>query len=326
MLSLILPTYRESENLESLFGALAGVVKPGDEVIVVDDDSPDRTWEKAEQMKPKYPFVRVIRRIGRRGLSSAVIEGMQAAKGDVLGVMDADLQHDPAILRQLVDAIEGGAGLAAASRYMKGGTTGEWAANRKMLSKGGTWLAEILLPVRLSDPMSGYFAMRADLFQKISSKLHPRGFKILLEIASLLPTSTPIAERPLHFRPRLHGESKMKMSVILSFGMQLVHLFFRRLRRAAWPLFILICLIIAALLIPRVVALGAIYLDSGLRNSTAETLKQISAREGWTLSDMSIVAVSDESLRIEHRLHRRGVDTVECFDVAAGGSLTPCAD
>lgn len=324
VLSLILPTFNESKNLESLFESLSQVLKPGDEVIVVDDDSADRTWEKAEQLSSRFPFVRVIRRVGRRGLSSAVIEGFEAAKGDVLAVMDADHQHDPAVLRALADAAGGGASMAIASRYIEGGATGEWASHRKFLSRAGTWFAQVLLPVPVSDPMSGFFALPKSVFQSVHKKLSPRGFKILLEIASLLPRGSEIAEVPLQFRPRLHGESKLSAKVLVSFGVQLVHLLVRRLERIAWPLFIILCLLLAALFIPRAWALRSLA-DAEIRTTVQQRLTEFADKNGWLLSDLDLQSVEGDTARVFHKEHRRGEDRSDCFLISLrSGIAVPC--
>lgn len=324
MLSLVLPTFNESKNLESLFESLSRVLKEGDEVIVVDDDSADRTWERAEQLSSRFPFVRVIRRIGRRGLSSAVIEGFEAAKGDVLAVMDADHQHDPQVLRALADAAGAGASMAIASRYMEGGATGEWASHRKFLSRAGTSFAQILLPVPVSDPMSGFFALPKSVFQSVDKKLSPRGFKILLEIASFLPRGSKIAEVPLQFRPRLHGESKLSTKVLFSFGIQLVSLFFRKLERYGWQLFAILCIIAALIFAPRAWVLRALA-DSEVRTAVQQRMAEFADKNGWLLSDLDLRSIDGDTMRLFHHEHRRGDDQRECFIISIrSGVAAPC--
>ena len=183
--SLIIPTYNESQNIAQIVSILSKILDraiPADyELIVVDDDSPDRTWELACELIPDYPQLQVIRRETERGLSTAVIRGWQAARGEVLGVIDADLQHPPEILLQLWGENEKGAELAVASRNAEGGGVSEWSIVRRFLSRGAQLLGLAILPEvigRLSDPMSGFFLVRRSA---IAGKLlSPVGYKICI--------------------------------------------------------------------------------------------------------------------------------------------------
>lgn len=218
MLSLIFPTYNEADNLPVLLPKVAAVLKGVDfEVIVVDDDSPDRTWEVGRKLSLQYPWLRVIRRVGRRGLSSAVIEGFLAAKGDVLAVADADGQHDLGILPLLAKAVEGGAGIAIGSRYTEGGSVGQWDERRHTMSRIATWMAIRLCRVKVSDPMSGFFAVERRLFEKVLPMLNPKGFKILLDLLIHVPSGTKTEEVPFTFGVREHGESKLSRRVQIEF-------------------------------------------------------------------------------------------------------------
>ena len=231
MISLILPTYKERESLPILIPkieeTLAGV---SHEVIVVDDDSPDRTWEVARELARRHPNVQVIRRVGRRGLSSAVIEGFLAAKGDVFVVMDADGQHDISLILKLAAAVGGknglpseapsGAkegGIAMGSRYMEGGTTGDWKGFRAFISKLGGSLAIWLCRVKVTDPMSGFFAISRGTFEEVLPRLNPKGFKILLDLLVHVPADTAVKELPFSFGERLRGESKFSTHVRLQY-------------------------------------------------------------------------------------------------------------
>lgn len=218
MLSLILPTYNEAENLPELLPKIEEALKDiPHEVIIVDDDSPDGTWRVAQELGLKRDDVHVIRRVGRRGLSSAVIEGFLSAKGDVFAVMDADGQHDMTLLPKLYHAVETGGGIAIGSRYTDGGSVGEWDERRHTLSRIATTLAIKLCKVKVSDPMSGFFAIRRQLFQGIVGNLNPKGFKILLDLLVHVPSSTKVKEIPFTFASRLHGESKLSRRVQLEF-------------------------------------------------------------------------------------------------------------
>ncbi|MFH0770898.1 MAG: glycosyltransferase family 2 protein [Candidatus Peregrinibacteria bacterium] len=218
MLSLILPTYNEAENLPELLPnvekALAGIPF---EVIVVDDDSPDETWKVALALSQDRPFLHVIRRVGRRGLSSAVIEGFLAAKGDTFAVMDADGQHDSGLLRTLADATTSGSDLAVGSRYVSGGSIGEWDERRHLLSRIATRMGQMVCRVKISDPMSGFFALRRSLFESVRSSLNPKGFKILLDLLVHIPKETRVTEHPFTFKGRMHGASKMSRKVQIEF-------------------------------------------------------------------------------------------------------------
>jgi dolichol-phosphate mannosyltransferase len=216
--SVILPTYNESRNLPELVPQLVEFLREiRHEVIVVDDDSPDGTWRVAEELGDRFDEVRLVRRVGRRGLASAVIEGFLAAKGAVLVAADADGQHDFQLLHELLAAVEGGAGLALASRYVPGGSVGAWDERRHALSRLATRLAQRLCRVPVADPMSGFFAVSRPVFAAALPHLNPVGFKILLDLLVHLPPGTIVREIPLRFADRLHGESKLSRLVQLQF-------------------------------------------------------------------------------------------------------------
>jgi len=211
--SLVVPTYNERANILNIVRILSqlldGFIPEGYELIVVDDDSPDRTWEVAASLIPEYPQLRVMRRTSERGLSSAVIRGWQASRGQVLGVIDGDLQHPPQVLTELLSAIEQGADLAVASRHVEGGGVSSWSVVRRFLSRGAQIMGLILLPGvlgRVSDPMSGYFMVRRNCI--IGKKLNPVGYKILIEVLGRGQVRE-IAEVGYVFQERQEGESKV---------------------------------------------------------------------------------------------------------------------
>jgi dolichol-phosphate mannosyltransferase len=217
-LSVILPTYNEAKNLPVLVPKIVDFLRDvRHEVIVVDDNSPDGTWRVAEELGDRFDEVRVVRRVGRRGLASAVIEGFLAAKGAVFIAADADGQHDFRLLTELLAAVEGGADLAIASRYVPGGSVGEWDERRYAMSRLATRLAQRLCRVPVSDPMSGFFAVSRPTFAGALPGLNPVGFKILLDLLVHLPPGTTVREIPLQFGNRLHGESKLSRVVQLQF-------------------------------------------------------------------------------------------------------------
>jgi dolichol-phosphate mannosyltransferase len=220
-LTIVSPTYNEADNLEPLVQELATVLAGSDyEIVVVDDDSPDLTWKRAEELGRCFPQIRSLRRTQNRGLSSAVIEGFDVARGEIVACMDADLQHDPVILPWMLDEMDQGADLVVGSRYVEGGATGEWSWSRWISSWAATKLARILLHANLRDPMSGFFMMRRSDFLQVRDRLDARGFKILLEIVARLQPKK-IVEVPYTFRSRRVGQSKLSSTVILQYLQQL---------------------------------------------------------------------------------------------------------
>ncbi|WP_353258094.1 glycosyltransferase [Prochlorothrix hollandica] len=212
-LSLIVPTYNEGGNVGKLITVLSALLDPvlpqGYELIIVDDDSPDRTWALAQGYLPDYPQLRVMRRQGERGLSSAVIRGWQGAQGEILGVIDGDLQHPPEVLLELLAQVRQGADLAVASRHIDGGGVSDWSLARRILSRGAQLLGLVLLPRavgRVSDPMSGYFLVRRSAIA--ARPLQPLGYKILIEVLGR-GTLDRVAEVPYVFQEREAGDSKV---------------------------------------------------------------------------------------------------------------------
>jgi dolichol-phosphate mannosyltransferase len=310
MLSLILPTYNEAENLPvilpQLQKALASIPH---EIIVVDDNSPDRTWEKAETLKKHYPSLVVIRRVGRRGLSSAVVEGFLAAKGETLAVMDADGQHDSELLPKMIEAIESGSDVVIGSRYLEGGSVGNWNIFRKLLSSSGTIVTRLALRRHVADPLSGFFMMRTSSARPLLTDLHPEGFKILLDLLARLPAQAKVREIPFVFRTRIAGESKLTFSVHLAV---LRTLFPLLLKRFGLGLFLLICLLIALVLLPRVWQLRALYSNSSVRVAAQQALQHTADTHGLLLSQFSIRHIEHDRVTVDIRDYKKGTDTTEC--------------
>lgn len=228
-LTVILPTFNEADNVPIVIGlidkALAGVAW---EVIVVDDNSPDGTTEAARAIAGRDPRVRVIRRIGRRGLSGACVEGILASSAPYVAVMDADLQHDETLLpKMLAEVKTDGTDVVVASRKVDGGTTGDGLSGLRALGSDiANGLAQKLLNVTLQDPMSGFFMVRRDKVEALAPKLSPQGFKILLDLVSSAEGTLKIKEIPFTFRERQHGESKLDTLVTLDyFGLLLAKYF-----------------------------------------------------------------------------------------------------
>lgn len=228
LLSLVIPTYKERDNIENIINILTGLLDaaiPNNyELIVVDDDSPDLTWQVAQSLIYDYPQLRVMRRQDERGLSSAVIRGWQAAKGRVLGVIDGDLQHPPEVLLQLLQKIENGADLALASRHVEGGGVSSWSVVRRFLSRGAQVLGLIILPGvlgKVTDPMSGYFMVRRSAIA--GATMNPVGYKILLEVIGR-GNVREIAEVGYVFRERTEGESKVTWKQYVEYIQHLIRL------------------------------------------------------------------------------------------------------
>jgi dolichol-phosphate mannosyltransferase len=219
--TIVSPTFNERENVDRLAEAAHAVLRESDyELLFVDDDSPDRTWERVEEIGRGNPRVRLLRRMGRRSLSQAVIDGFSDTGSEFLACIDADLQHDPGILRSMLHAISDGCDLVVGSRYVEGGEVKDWVWSRRLQSRVATKLALLLLGIKLSDPMSGFFMMRRRDFLLIREKLSGNGFKILLEVlAALRPAK--ICEIPYRFGPRTAGKSKLSSRVMIAYLYQL---------------------------------------------------------------------------------------------------------
>jgi dolichol-phosphate mannosyltransferase len=210
-LAVVVPTFNERANVELLYerldAVLAGIKW---EVIYVDDDSPDGTAEKVRELAEQDHRVRCLQRIGRRGLSTAVIEGVLASSAPYIAVIDADLQHDEQLLPRMLETLKSGAfDIVVGSRYIDGGSVGDWAEDRAKISKFATRLARLVVTAELSDPMSGFFMIARPAFERTVRHLSGQGFKILLDLFASTPTPYRFKELPYEFGQRLHGESKL---------------------------------------------------------------------------------------------------------------------
>ena len=216
MLSVVVPTYNEAGSLPKLAERLhAALVGRDWELVVVDDGSPDGTADVAAALAPRIP-VHVVRRAGKAGLASAVVAGFDAARGDVLLVMDADLSHPPEVVPALLDAIEHGADLAVGSRYVKGGGVMDWPLKRRAVSRVACLMGNVLVPVR--DATSGFFAVRRTALDGVH--LNAIGFKIGLEVIARAKTKK-IVEVPYTFRDRELGASKFGRREVGQYVVQL---------------------------------------------------------------------------------------------------------
>jgi dolichol-phosphate mannosyltransferase len=220
-LTVVVPCYNERPNVAPMIArldtTLSGIAW---EVVYVDDNSPDGTAAEVRRIAQTDPRVRCIRRIGRRGLASAVIEGALSSSAQFVAVIDGDLQHDETRLPDMLAALSSGQhDLAVGSRHVAGGDTAGLANRwRHVLSDGGIRLAQFILPVPLTDPMSGFFMLPRPLFETLAANLTGQGFKILLDLALSSPAPLRVVEIPCVFHERVAGESKLDALVLMQFA------------------------------------------------------------------------------------------------------------
>lgn len=269
-LSVIVPTYCEAGNVAAMIAALdASLAGIRWEVIFVDDDSPDGTMKVIRSLGESDNRVRAMRRVGRRGLAGAVIEGMLASGADIVAVVDADLQHDEKLLPRMLSDIESGAAdLVIGTRYSQSGEAREgFSTARRLSSELATQLSNLLLRTNVSDPMSGFFMIRRELVDTIAPNLSPGGFKLLLDILASAPAGMRVHEIPYVFRPRRVGKSKLDGLVIADF----VGLLLSKLA-GNWvpPLFFLFALVGTLGLVVHLVALRSAIVVAGATFNTAQ--------------------------------------------------------
>jgi dolichol-phosphate mannosyltransferase len=222
-LSVVIPTFNEVGNVSVLIDRLTHTLQGIEwEIIFVDDDSRDGTYQKLQTIAVGNSRVRVLRRVGRRGLSSACIEGLLASAAPYMAVMDADLQHDENCLPVMFQAVQSeGFDLAVGSRYVEGGSTGDWNPQRVSVSKWATLLSQKILKLKLQDPMSGFFMLRRVVLEDAVYRLSSLGFKILVDLVVSSPKPLRIKEIPFHFGLRVAGESKLDTRVAWDYVMLL---------------------------------------------------------------------------------------------------------
>jgi dolichol-phosphate mannosyltransferase len=218
-LAVIIPTFNERGNvrgvLDALNSALVGIEW---EAVFVDDHSPDGTADVVREIALRNPRVRILERIGRRGLSSACIEGMLATAAPYLAVMDADMQHDQGILPGMLERIKREhLDILVASRNVAGGSMGKLGPSRVWLSRLGARISRLVCRCEVSDPMSGFFLLDREFFELVAAKLTGTGFKILIDLLASSPRPVRLAEVPYHFRNRQWGESKLDVNVELEY-------------------------------------------------------------------------------------------------------------
>jgi len=222
-LTVVVPTFNERDNVELLIArldaALGGIEW---EVVYVDDDSPDGTADKVRELAQKDPRIRCLQRIGRRGLATAVIEGMLASSAPYLAVIDADLQHDVKLLPHMLAAVKAeDLDVVVGSRHTVGGGLGEWDRRRVTISNFATRLARLVVAADLTDPMSGFFMLSRPAFERAVRRLSGQGFKILLDLFASTPVPYRFKEIPYVFGQRERGVSKLDSFVAWEYLMLL---------------------------------------------------------------------------------------------------------
>ena len=230
-LAIVIPTFNEKANVPVMVARLDQALNGCRwEAIFVDDDSPDGTADAVRELGRIDSRVRVIQRIGRRGLSSACIEGMCATAAPIVAVMDGDGQHDETILPAMLDRLrlDETLDLVVGSRFVEGGGTGDWDRDRVAKSALATKLSRRVLKGDLSDPMSGFFMIRSETARRLSPDLSAIGFKILLDLMTASPTPLAFAEIPYTFRVRTEGESKLDHVVAMEYLIALYDRMFGR--------------------------------------------------------------------------------------------------
>ncbi len=270
-LSVIVPTFNERDNvlelLTRLEQALADVRW---EAIFVDDDSPDGTAELVRKIAQSRDNVRCVQRIGRRGLSRAVVEGMLASAAPVLAVIDADLQHDETVLPTMLRTLrEQQVDVVVGTRYSVGGSTGDWDAARLRMSRFATRLSRMVTKAPLSDPMSGFFMIRRDSFQQAVRKLSGEGYKILLDLFASAPQEFRFAEVPYTFRPRHAGTSKLDSAVLWEYLLLLID---KTVGHIVPPRFLLFSLVGASGLVVHFTVLTILFKGVGVAFAEAQAI------------------------------------------------------
>jgi dolichol-phosphate mannosyltransferase len=275
-LSIVVPTFNEKDNVEKLIERIEQALPDRKwEIIFIDDDSPDGTADFVRRLAQSKPYVRCHQRIGRRGLSKALIEGILSSSAPVIVVMDADLQHDETILPTMLDRIRNGqTEIVVGSRYCAGGSIGDWNSQRAAMSRLATLLSRTIVTPHLTDPMSGFFMLRRETFHRIVRRLSGEGYKILLDLFASSPEPLRFVEVPYTFRERTAGESKVDTAVIWEYLLLVVDKKFGHILPARFVLFSLVGL---SGVVVHFLALATTFKFLGLQFSIAQTIATLSA-------------------------------------------------
>jgi dolichol-phosphate mannosyltransferase len=275
-ISIVVPTFSESENIAELHSRLCiALAAESWEVIFVDDDSPDGTADLARTLASKDPRVRCIQRIGRRGLSTAVVEGALSSSAPIVAVMDADLQHDESILPAMIGELRSrDLDVVVGSRYVAGGGTGAWDEGRKEISRIAGRLAKGLVPEQLHDPMSGFFVMKTQTLRAAAHQMSGYGYKILLDLFVSAGRPLQFAEVPYTFKPRTHGESKLDSLVAWEYLMLLVD---KRIGHIISPRLLFFALVGGSGVALHYAILSSLYLGMGVSFAAAQLVGTVFA-------------------------------------------------
>jgi len=310
-ISIIIPTYKEKESITKLFDRTLKILKDNKinfEIVVVDDDSRDGTVEVVNKYSKNYP-VKIIVRKKERGLASACVEGFKSASGDVILVMDADLQHPPEKIPEFISALEKGSEIAIGSRYVEGGGLGKWSISRKIVSRGATTLANIFFGEikNIKDKESGFFAFKKDVIKNV--KLKPKGYKILLELL-VLGKYKKVQEIGYEFGKRYAGESKLGVRTIFSYLSHLTRLLwvsgkFKKLIK--FCIVGLLGVFVNLGLLYLLTNLGLYYLISGAISIEISVLTNFFLNRAWTFKEEATHVDIKKSIIKDHATRFIGI-------------------
>jgi dolichol-phosphate mannosyltransferase len=222
MLSILIPTYNEKQNIEPLVRSIEAAVRFEHEIIIIDDNSPDGTSEEVLRLAKGVSSLKLVRRKGKLGLTSAITAGLGASKGETILVMDADLSHPPEMVPRLVDSLVSN-DIAIGSRLAKGGGVENWPMHRRIISDVAGALATLAVGARTSDPMSGFFAAKRKMMLK--TRFRTKGYKLLLNILAD-NRDARLTDVPYLFKDRLAGKTKLDVIEMLRYVLDLVRIRF----------------------------------------------------------------------------------------------------
>lgn len=309
-LCIVVPTFNEADNIARLIERLAETLEGLEwEAVVVDDWSPDGTAEVVRRIARTDRRVRILKRMGRRGLSSACLEGMLATAAPHIAVIDADLQHDEALLPAMLETLrEEGLDLVVGSRFVAGGGTGTWSDRRLKASRLASWLSHRLVDVDLADPMSGYFVIRREALESAVPHVSGVGFKILLDLVASSPRPLRIRELPYQFRERQAGESKLDLLTAWQF---LMMLWDKRLGRFVPARFVSFSLVGGVGVLVHFVILSLLFHAAGVDFVASQAVAAIGAMTGNFLLN-NLLTYRDQRLRGRQMLRGWLTFTLAC--------------
>jgi dolichol-phosphate mannosyltransferase len=294
-ISIVVPTFKESENIPKLYERIAASLASASwELIVVDDDSPDGTADIVRELAQRDCRVRCIQRLGRRGLSTAVVEGAMSSAAPVLAVMDADLQHDESILPVMLERLRSqDLDIVIGSRYSEGGSTGQWSERRKFVSRIAGVLARGLVPEGLRDPMSGFFVVKAPVMRDAARRLSGFGYKILLDLFASAGRPLRFAEVAYTFKPRAHGASKLDTLVVWEYLMLLLD---KRIGHIIRPRLLFFAMVGGSGVLVHYSVLASLYLGAGRTFLVSHATATVTAMT-WNFMLNNLFTYRDRRLR-----------------------------